>query len=316
MPERTLAICLLKVPSYDQPGLGRHVREMLDASSLAPLHGRTILVKPNLLLARDLACPHPDIVAAACAWLMDQGAKVLVGDSPGFGRAPAVAKAIGLEERLARLGLATSQLDRPRPVLLPLFPQNSPKPVCFHVARQALECDGILSIAKVKAHSQMRITLSVKNCYGCVPGLRKALYHALYGKEREFFASCLAALHAILPPVAGILDGIVAMTTTGPSKGEPFQMGLLGASSSAIALDEAVLAALRIEPASVPLQVALRERDSGNKFEPVFPLVKPDDFNIQGFETPHVLASASFNPARLLKSCLKRLWKSLMANYA
>lgn len=310
MPEWPIPVCLLALPSYEQPWLERHIREMLDACSLAPLHGRTILVKPNLLLARELACPHPDIVAAACAWLMDQGANVLVGDSPGFGSAPTVARAIGLEERLKPLGLATRQLDRPRRILLPIPSQISPKPVFFHVARQALECDGIFSIAKVKAHSQMRITLSVKNCYGCVPGLRKALYHALHGKEREFFAACLAAMHAVLPPVAGILDGIIAMTRTGPSKGDPFQMSLLGASSDAVALDEAVLAALRLDPASAPLHVALADRLAGKKMEPVFPMAKPDDFNIQGFETPSVLVSASFNPARLLKSCLKRLWKS------
>ena len=37
-------------------------------------------------------------------------------------------------------------------------------------------------------------------------------------------------------------DGLTAMHVTGPSKGQPFPLGLLGASPSAVALDEALWA--------------------------------------------------------------------------
>lgn len=68
---------------------------LLDRAGLASsfsLRSAHVLVKPNLLTATPLACTSPVVVAAVCRWLLDQGARVRVGDSPGFGTATAVAR--------------------------------------------------------------------------------------------------------------------------------------------------------------------------------------------------------------------------------
>ena len=97
----SLPVALLQQEDYHDPGLGRAVGEVMDAArltELCPLRpGARVLVKPNLLLAKPLACTSPQVVAAVCAWLMDHGARVRGADSPGFGRAASVARAVGLE---------------------------------------------------------------------------------------------------------------------------------------------------------------------------------------------------------------------------
>ena len=78
------------------------------------LRGLRVLVKPNLLRAVPLACADPLVTAAACAWLLGQGASVTVADSPGFGTARGVAAAIGLEAALKPLGLAVRSPTKER----------------------------------------------------------------------------------------------------------------------------------------------------------------------------------------------------------
>ncbi|MBQ9406121.1 MAG: DUF362 domain-containing protein [Desulfovibrio sp.] len=297
-------------------GLHEAVGVVLDAvrlaGSLRP--GCHVLVKPNLLMAKPLACTSPQVVAAACAWLLDNGLRVRVADAPGFGSARHVAKRVGLAEALRPLGLSVESMGATVAVPLPLLAEHGRR-VQFPVARLALESDVLLSVPRVKAHGQMLLTLAVKNCFGCVPGLYKAVAHAREGRNPRLFADCLAALWAVLPPVAGLADGITAMHVTGPSKGEPFPLGLLGASTSAVALDEAIYTLLGLQPEAVPLGAALARRRAlgsaaaGTKV--LYPLQRPEDFNTADFRLPAHLAHTSFHPARFLQSCLRRMLAAL-----
>ena len=171
----------------------------------------------------------------------------------------------------------------------------------------------MLSAAKVKAHSQMELTLAVKNCFGCVPGLRKALVHAREGQEPDLFADALAALWAALPPVGALADGITAMHVTGPSRGEPFALGLVGASVSAPALDTALRELLGAP--IPPLEAALGRRaaagDAAARPEAVYPLLTPDECRVEGFIVPATLKHTSFRPGRLVKSLCRRVWAAV-----
>lgn len=302
-----MTVALIRADSYAEPALSEKIFKTLDAAQIAISPGMAVLVKPNLLMSHALACTTPTVVAAVCEWLLSKGAKVSVADSPAFGTAQSVAAAIGLTEALKRLSLKVQNFSRPVPVTIEPYGHA---PVRIGVAKEALEADLVLSVPRVKAHSQMRITLAVKNCYGCICGLRKALYHARFGISVEYFADCVAALWAILPPVAALCDGITAMSVTGPRNGKPFSLGLLGASAYAPALDEAILAVLGIDPVTIPLAAALRR--AGVKPGPSdWPLVTPAELAVSGFQVPVKLKNISFNPLQLSRSLLKRLWLDL-----
>lgn len=321
-PQNILPVALLRHDTYTAPALRTAVGQVMDAARLAeyaPLRsGARVLVKPNLLMAKQLACTSPEVVAAVCAWIMDHGAKVRVADSPGFGRAASVARAVGLEEALRPLGLAVEEIGPAAPLPLPLEGEAAQKAGFqaggsrFHVARLAMESDLIVSVPRVKAHAQMLVTLSVKNCFGCVRGLHKAVAHAREGRDPMFFADCLAALWAALPPVAAVADGITAMHITGPSNGKPFALGLLGASASAVALDETLYAVLGLSPQDVPLGAALCRRKAWGSVaagaQVDFPLNGPADFCATGFQLPAELSHTSFHPARFVQSCFRRIF--------
>ncbi len=292
----------------DEHACWEQVPLLLDKACLwdgMPLFGRHVLVKPNLLRAQALACTGPEVVAAACKWLLDMGARVTVADSPGFGSAAGVASAIGLEPLLNKLGLHAEPMCGRVPVRLPSGYQ-------IFIAGTAMEADCILSCARLKAHSQMRLTMSCKNLYGCVPGLYKALYHTREGQDPEQFAVMQSSILGFLPPVSGLVDAVCAMHVTGPSGGKPYRLGLLGASASPVALDEAFCRIVGREPRDIPLQkafIAARHPhclSSGAVAD--YPLLAPEDVCVSDFVLPDELMHTSFRPGRLLRSCLKRIW--------
>ena len=93
-------VALARCEGYDRRSLDQLVGEVLDAARIAQSCslkvGTKVLVKPNLLMGKSLACTSPGVVAAACRWLRDHGAQMAVADSPGFGRARSVARAISM----------------------------------------------------------------------------------------------------------------------------------------------------------------------------------------------------------------------------
>lgn len=306
-------VAMAKCRAYSAPAFESAVFNVLEHASLPPLRGMLVLVKPNLLQPKELACTSPPLVAALCRWLLDQGARPEIADSPGFGRAKGVARAIGLDSALAPLGLSVQEMGRARKVPLELPPPWDDHCAHAFIAQKALDCDIVFSVPRIKAHSQMLVSLAVKNCFGVIAGLRKAIVHAREGAHPALFAAFVAALFSALPPVAALSDGVVAMQGTGPSKGQPCSLGLLAASSSAELLDLAILDALRIDWKDVPLCRAMAERVKRPEMLPVttFPMEKPCAWHDCRFSVPAELAHTSFMPGRLVKSCARRILATL-----
>lgn len=275
----------------------------------APLsRGAWVLVKPNLLRAGELCCTHAEVTRAVCLHLLEHGCRVTVADSPGFGTARSVAAAIGLTDALRPLGLTVQSLNDAQPV--PLGSGGH-----WGVARLALECDHVLSVPKVKAHCQMRATLAVKNLFGCVCGLRKAVAHTRQGKDRDIFTHALLDLWRALPPVSAVVDGVTAMHITGPSGGQPFALGCVGASMSAVALDTALYTLLHARLENMPLWAAAQRASlvGARREDLSFPLSAPEDFDARLFVLPHELIDVSFEPHRLFISLCRRVWTALRA---
>lgn len=308
--ENAIPVSLTHCPTYANPVLETAIGDILDAADLHVSVGSRVLVKPNMVAPRALACTTPAVVAGVCAWLLDRGAVVSVADSPGIGRATGVARAIGLDSALHPLGIAVQNFEDTVTVRLPLAEEYSPKlgdTVSVGVARLALESDMIVSMARLKAHRFTLLTMAVKNCFGCVPGVRKALMHMFHGKNTDFFADCLAAIWAVLPPVAGVIDAIECMHHTGPIKGHSVSLGLLGASRSAVALDAAVAQALGVSPKQLPLAQALRRRNVLDGKAIIWPLQRPNEFDCSNFILPRHLDSAWFHPFQILRSVRSRV---------
>lgn len=292
--------------SYEAEGLNRQAAEALQAVGFRPDAGTRVLVKPNLLFAdpKGLACSQPLIVRAACLYLLDCGCRITVADSPGFGRAARVAAVTGIAAALPA-GLAMQEMG-PK-VKMPLSQGGS-----FGVARRALEADVILSLPRLKAHRMMRLSGAVKNLYGCVSGVEKALLHSKHGDRQkngvQLFPSLMADLLACLPPCVALLDGIRAMHKSGPMNGEPLDLGLLAAGSSCAGLDTAFYTLLGQGPDFFPIWAELQRRGAPGAFlhELEWLGLPREEIDLSAFELPKALSPSSFNPARLLISGVKR----------
>jgi len=300
-----MKVGLARCPDYDRRRIKTEVEDLCSPLGFRPSPGAKVLLKPNLVAARraELACTHPEVVAAVAEWFLDHGCAVAVGDSPAFGTARRVMRLAGIQRALS--GLPVRFADFSRTVKVGLASGGA-----VGVAAEALECDILCNLPRLKAHSQLLVTLAVKNLFGCVVGFRKPWLHARLGKEPGRFAMMLVDLLAVLPCRLTVVDGIIAMDRTGPVDGDPFPLGLLGAATDPVAMDTALLTLLGIplEQSPVWAECARRGFKSADPAGLAYVRRGPSGFpKARDFSVPRRLEPISFHPVHLLRGAMKRV---------
>ncbi len=297
-------VALLQCKQYSRREIAEAVERFCSVLHVNVSAGSSVLLKPNLLSGRSaehLACTHPEFIAAVAEWFVEQGASVKVGDSPAFGTGRGVMHATGVDRALSGLPVKQVDFDRATSVVLG-------GGIRVNVATAALECDLLVNLPKLKAHSQFYMSMAVKNYFGTVVGFQKAGWHMRYGDRGNRFASHLVDLLEILPQSVSFIDGIVAMHETGPLSGSSYPLGLVGGAHNPVALDTAMLQILKLdfEQSSLWQECSKRGLEGSDPARIDFPLLKPDDFGTEGFRAPSILKPESFNPLRWLASGCKR----------
>ena len=130
----------------------------------------------------------------------------------------------------------------------------------IQVARDVIEADKVINLAKLKTHGQMYLTMGVKNLFGCVPGRLKAGWHYNVGLNREKFASLLLDIYLGVKPDFTILDGVIGMQGDGPTSGTPYNFGLIGACVDALTMDFTLCKMLGGKLEDYPLYMAAKNR--------------------------------------------------------
>jgi uncharacterized protein (DUF362 family) len=307
IPPAPIPVALARCSDYRSQALPETIGLLLNTIACQPWRGSKVLIKPNLLAPKPpdfLPCTHPLVIRAACLFFLESGARVYVGDSPSFGSGIKVSQKIGLTRALADLPVTIVNLDRPRLVRLSFTAGM------VGLSRTALEHDFILNLPKLKTHRMVRVTGAVKNYFGCVTSVGKGMLHFLYGGRSNRFEKMIIELAQLLPPSMSLMDAVVAMQGRGPVDGEPYHLGLLAASPSAVALDTSVFTLLGLQAPDVPIwQEAVNQGLPGVRPEEIFfPMEYPGVFDAVGFRIPAHLQSLNFHPLRLAKSALKRAW--------
>jgi uncharacterized protein (DUF362 family) len=297
-------VVLQSCGSYDRFVLAERIDlSMKHIDPFGSLHGKTVLLKPNLISGSGprLACTHGGLVAGAALWFLEQGAKVLVGDSPAFGSAAKVCQKQGISAALR--GLDVRLVDFVSPVRMKLAGGCS-----VTVAREALACDVFVGLPKIKAHNQMFVTMAVKNMFGIIKGANKAMLHMVHGDGDDLFAGIILDLLALFPCQLHLADGIEVMHLSGPLDGGSLTLNCLAASRCPVALDTALLDLLQLNRTKSPLWrlAAARGMDGSDSNNLCYPLLSPEDFYDSGFIPPGTLDSIRFNPLHFLRGLLKR----------
>jgi ferredoxin len=171
------------------------------------------------------------------------------------------------------------------------------------IARDALAADVVINLAKLKTHSQMLLTLGVKNLFGCIVGYRKPEWHLRSGIDREIFASLLVQIYQAVRPSITIIDGIVSLEGQGPGKsGKPKKLGVLVGSRNAAAADMAVCKMLGLDPNHLPTHISARASGLIDETISINGSLPP----VAAFKFP-VLAPLTFGPRSLRNIIRKHL---------
>lgn len=297
-------VFLEKCHSYDRNTLKDFFESFFTGSQVSFPRGARVILKPNLITCRgpQLACTNGTFLLALADLLVDNGAHVTIGDSPAFGNTIKVLKHIGVAEEFSKRSVRVVNFDEEKRVRLDCG-------IELGIAAEALECDYFINVPKVKAHSQMYVTLAVKNLFGTVRGLQKPMLHMKHGGRDNTFSRIIVDLIGILPTHYALIDGIEAMHVTGPVHGESLELGCIGFSENPVALDTAIMGALELDWSKSPLwREAQRRKLDGIKIEDLyFPRLSPDSFHGLKFEAPDRLSPVRFNPFHFIRGVLQRV---------
>ncbi len=232
---------------YEYRGLKERLYPLLERLDGGRIRGGDrVVLKPNLLAAappEKAVITHPVIVRVVAEYLIDRGARVQISDSPAIGSFKKILKEGGYLDELGHLDLESREFKETAEVDI-----GEPFGV-VEIARDVVEADHVINLPKLKTHGQMLLTLSVKNLFGCIVGLRKPRWHLRTGVDRIRFAELLYLIAKRVNPLFTIMDGVLAMEGNGPGKsGTPVRLNLILGSDDITAPDIAVCRLLGIPP--------------------------------------------------------------------
>jgi uncharacterized protein (DUF362 family) len=302
-------VSLIRANSYDLTALKSSLQYLLEplGGIQAFVHsGDRVLLKPNLLTGSrptKECITRKEIVYCVAQLVIEAGGKPFLGDSPAFGSAKGVAKANGYLPLCEELGLPIVEFHGQR------YATENDNFNHLRLCKEAMNADVVINLPKLKSHSQLTMTMGVKNLFGCVPGKMKAWWHMEAGKDVTRFGEMLVTTARAIAPNLTIIDGIIAHQGNGPSAGEPRELGILGASSNVFALDRAIIEIVNVDPDLVPTLLAQQKLGlfpQLNELE--FPYCTPQQLQVTDWKLPDVIMPIDFGLPRVLRSTFKHFY--------
>ena len=232
------------------PATYENVRPAVDrAFEIFPmeLRGKKILIKPNLLRASEAKegiVTHPAVLRAVVEKVetMDP-ASIVVGDNPGlfgYGENEESFKITGLMEAAKgyyqNIGNDSQKVDF-----------NAEFMPTVSLSKIVLDADIIISLPKFKTHGLTVITGAIKNSYGFLPGAQKAKLHKAAGSPERFHEVIVNVFRLRVPDLF-IVDAVVGMEGNGPASPDLRSIGLILASSNAVAMDSVMAMMMGCDP--------------------------------------------------------------------
>jgi len=213
--------------------------------------GKTVLLKPNLV--EDVPGPVNTsatlVGATARSFLRLGAARVVIGEGPGHQRdTELVVQAAGLTPHLNERQIEFVDLNRDELRKVRLRASYSGLHELW-LPHTVLASDFVVSMPKVKTHHWAGVTLSLKNMFGIVPGMKygwpKNVLH-WHGIHESILDIC-----ATVPIHFVIADGITAMEGNGPLQGSAHQLGKIVLADDPVAADATCPRLMGFDPLQV-----------------------------------------------------------------
>ncbi len=263
-------VSVVRCPDYSPEYVKEAVSEALELAGLKERvsGSQRILLKPNLLSARrpeDAVTTHPSLVEALGKIAQEAGCSITIGDSPPFAgensaRYARLCELTGITAAADKLGAPVSHFEES---VSTVSNPNGRFYKSFEIANAVLDADLIVNIPKLKTHGLTGMSGAIKNLFGCIPGIRKGLFHVQAAEDPAVFAQMLLDLFGALGPSIHVMDAVVAMEGEGPNSGAPRQVGLVLASWDPVALDAVACTITGFDPMSIDTTRLADEQNLG-----------------------------------------------------
>jgi uncharacterized protein (DUF362 family) len=212
--------------------------------------GATVFLKPNFTfpvyrpgVMTSFAC-----IKAAIECLVARGYKVIIGEAESGGYNPfsmdAVFEQMGMNELARQTGARLVNISYTEPEVLKI--KVGRRTLSVPMPRLLLhEVDAFITIPVPKIHMNTRVSMSIKNQWGCIQDPAERL------KLHPFFAEVIFEVNRRLPKAHSIVDGRFGLNGTGPMRGEVVPLDFLLVSNDLVAADRICCKIMQIDESSV-----------------------------------------------------------------
>ena len=127
----------------------------------------------------------------------------------------------------------------------------------IEIAKVCFDAELFINLPKIKTHAEAGISACLKNMIGCAVGLQKQKIHRNLPEN-------IVRLNDIIKPDIHIVDGVMAMEGTGPSRGKPVKMGIIVSGRNPWLIDSVCSRLMSFSPAEVPYLRLSRRNNANN----------------------------------------------------
>jgi len=206
-----------------------------------------VFVKPNFTLPffKPGVTTHGSVIEATLALMKDRVSEVLIGEADGgYGTYSAeyALKNHGIPDICKRTGATManiSQMEWSR-----VTERINGKSVTVVIGKDLLKVDESISLPVLKVHAVTKVSLSIKNLWGCHPDTLRLLDHKNLEEKLTLIAKSIHLRFALV-------DGIYGLDVHGPMDGTPVNVGVIMLGDSPVATDATACRLMGFDPASV-----------------------------------------------------------------
>ena len=288
MGDKSVKVSIVRCENYEpqilEPAIKKSFENIGGLSSFIK-SGDKVLLKINMLSAKNpqrAITTHPALVEEVAKLILELDAVPMIGDSPG-GAVKGVKRyweRTGIQAIADKLGIELVNFETSGTY------EFSVNGRILNLAKPIFDADVVINMPKLKTHGLTLMTAAIKNMYGSVPGLRKAVYH----KENPVpvdFSALLLDIYMTCKPQLTLMDAVIGMEGRGPSSGKPRKIGLILAGVDGMAIDEIAAQIIGYEPSeidtiSLAKEKGLREFDEIEIIGEKLADVKIADFDLIG----------------------------------
>jgi len=194
----------------------------------------TVFIKPNFTYPyyKEGITTTPELLRELLEILKDRADRVIVGESNGGNNLFTADDAFNghhMREICKNAGAELINLSKNPHVFVEEYIQE--KKVKVQLPKLLLdEIDCFISVPVLKVHTMTKVTLSIKNLWGCYPDPKRCLHH-------NHLSYKLSLITKLLNPKLVIIDGIYALDGHGPMYGNAKRTNLIISSNNPVVAD-------------------------------------------------------------------------------